>query len=216
MMQAAVHDRDDVAEVVGLLHVVRGQQDRAALGLDRPDQLPEVVARLRIEAGRRLVEEQDARVVGEGDREQQALHLAAGELAVVAVGDLLERAGPDQLVDVAPARVQAREQGERLAHRQEVLERRLLELDAGLRAKLRAERLAAIQHLAGRRLRDALHHLDGRGLAGAVRAEQPEALSFGDRERNAVDGAHAGILLDEFADFEHGRHGGSHAISLRA
>ncbi len=214
--EPAIHDRDDVAEVVRLFHVVRRQQDRPALGLDGPEQLPEVVAGLRIEAGRRLVEEQDARVVGEGDREQQALHLPAGELAVVAVGDLLERAGHDQLVDVAPPRVQAREQRERLAHRQEVLEGRLLELDPGLRAKLRAERLAAIQHLAGRRLRDALHHLHGRGLAGAIRAEQSEALSFRDGERNAIDRAHAGILLDEFAYFEHGRHGDWHAISLRA
>ena len=107
---AAIHDRDDVAEEVRLFHVVRRQQDGAALGLDRADQVPEVVAGLRIEAGRRLVEEQHARVVRERDREQQALHLPAGELAVIAIRDLLERAGLDQLVDVAPPRVQAREQ----------------------------------------------------------------------------------------------------------
>ena len=89
-----------------LLHVVRGQEHGAPLGLDDADQVPEVVAGLRVEAGGRLVEEQDLRIVGERDREQQALRLAAGELAVVAVRHLLERAEADQLVHVAPARIE--------------------------------------------------------------------------------------------------------------
>ena len=139
---AAVHDGDLVAQEVGLFHVMGRQQHRAAFRLDGADQVPEVVAGLRIEAGGRLVQEQHLRVVDERDRQQQALQLPPGQLAVVALRDLLERAQGDQLVDVAAARIEPPEQLQGLAHGQEVLQRRLLELDAGLGAKPRAERLA--------------------------------------------------------------------------
>jgi hypothetical protein len=150
------------------------------------------------------------------DREQEALSLAARELAVVAVRDLLERAAADQFVYVAPARVEPPEEGERFAHGQEFLQCRLLELDARLVAKARAERLAPVEHAACRRLRHAFHDLDGRRLARTVRPEQAKAPSLRNRERHAVHGADAGVLLDEIADFEHGRHGDAHAISWRA
>jgi hypothetical protein len=109
-------------------------------------------------------------------------------------------------------RVQPAEQRERLAHGQELLQRGLLELDPRFLAEARAERLAAVQHEAGRWPGHAFHHLDGRRLAGAVWSEQAEALPFRNRERHAVDRAHAGVLLDEFADLEHGIHGEGHAI----
>jgi hypothetical protein len=170
------------------------------------------VARLRVEARRRLVQEEHLRVVDERDREQQPLQLAARELAVVARGDLIERAQPDQLVHVASAGVEAPEHRKRLAHGQEVLQRGLLELDAGLGTEARPERGAAIERDARGRGRDALHDLDRRRLAGAVRAEQSEAGPLGDRERDAVHGAHAGIVLDQVLDLEHRFHGDAHPI----
>ena len=59
---AVVHDRDPVAELVGLLHVVRGEEDRLALVVELAEDLPEREAALRIEPGGRLVEEQDLRL----------------------------------------------------------------------------------------------------------------------------------------------------------
>ena len=60
---AAVHDRDAVAEL-RLVHVVRGHEDRRPLGLlQRADVAPDRAARLRVQADRRLVEEQHARRV---------------------------------------------------------------------------------------------------------------------------------------------------------
>ena len=56
-----VDDRDPVAELVGLLHVVRGEEDRLALGVELAEDLPQRDAALRVEAGGRLVEEQDRR-----------------------------------------------------------------------------------------------------------------------------------------------------------
>src|ERR687888_44540 len=67
---ALVHDRDAIAEL-GLVHVMSGHEDRDLLGLlELADVAPDRAARLRIEADRGLVEEEDARGV----------HEAAGDL----------------------------------------------------------------------------------------------------------------------------------------
>ena len=57
-----------------------GQQDAPALLADVLDPPPELAARLGIEARRRLVEQQQQRLVDDGDVERQSLLLAAGEL----------------------------------------------------------------------------------------------------------------------------------------
>src|SRR4029453_10350407 len=57
--------------------------------------------------------------------------------------------------------------------------------------------LAEHAHLAGVRLVQALADLDGRGLAGPVRAEQAEALAGTHLEVEAGDGLHGAVALDE-------------------
>ena len=78
---AVIDDRHPVAQPLGLVHVVRRQQDGPALGAEAADDVPELPARLRVEAGRRLVEEQQLRVADQGAGHRQPLLLAAGELA---------------------------------------------------------------------------------------------------------------------------------------
>ena len=57
-----VDDPDAVGEDVGLLEVLRGEEDRDAVVAREPrDLVPERAAALRVEAGRGLVEEEDAR-----------------------------------------------------------------------------------------------------------------------------------------------------------
>ena len=72
---AAVHHDEPVAELLGLVHVVRRDHERHALGLQPVEPLPDEVARLRVEARRRLVEDQH---VGLGDQRprdrEPALH----------------------------------------------------------------------------------------------------------------------------------------------
>jgi len=63
------------------------------------------------------IQEQHRRVVDQRDREQQPLLLAAGELAGIAPGELLERAQADDLIDLESAGVQSAEQRDALAHR---------------------------------------------------------------------------------------------------
>ena len=41
------------------------------------------------------------------------------------------------------------------------------------------------------------HHVEGRGLAGAVGAQEPVDRSVGDREVDAVDGTYVAEVLDE-------------------
>jgi hypothetical protein len=75
---AVVDDRDLVGDALGLLHVVRREKHRHLLVAAEPaDEFPDLVARLRVEPGSRLVEKQDARPVlqGAGDFEP-ALHAA--------------------------------------------------------------------------------------------------------------------------------------------
>ena len=88
---AVVDDPDPVGEGVGLLQVLGGEEDGdPVLGGQSRDLLPEGGAALDVEAGRGLVEEEDAGPVGEREREvEPAFHPArvAADLAVGGVGE---------------------------------------------------------------------------------------------------------------------------------
>ena len=58
---ATVEDPDPVGELVGLLEVLRGQQHRHAVGDLLAHDRPQVATAARVEAGRRLVEEDQPR-----------------------------------------------------------------------------------------------------------------------------------------------------------
>ena len=72
-----IHDGHAVAELVGLLHVVSGQQDRLAVVVEIAEDLPQGDATLRIETGRRLVEEQHLRSMHDRPCHHQSLGHAA-------------------------------------------------------------------------------------------------------------------------------------------
>ena len=74
----AVDDPDPVGEDVGFFEVLRGEEDRDAVLLREAGDLdPERVPALRVEPGRRLVEEEDRRPVEEREREvEPPLHPA--------------------------------------------------------------------------------------------------------------------------------------------
>ena len=91
--RALADDGDLVGEAVGLLQVLRGEEDgHAQLVVEAPDLLPDRRAARGVEAGGGLVQKEDARVVDERQCEvEPALH-AAGV-----------RAGPLLRVDVVEA-----------------------------------------------------------------------------------------------------------------
>jgi hypothetical protein len=75
-----VDDGDAVGELVGLLEVLRAEQHRGALGDERPDDLPHLVARARVEPGGRLVEEEQLGRDDEAGRDVEAAAHAAREV----------------------------------------------------------------------------------------------------------------------------------------
>ena len=91
------HD-EPVAELLGLVHVVGGEDEADALLLEPEEAVPQDVAGLRVEAGGRLVEQQDLRLVDERAGDRQPAPHAAGErldALVAALGELgeVEEAG---------------------------------------------------------------------------------------------------------------------------
>ena len=76
---AVVHDRDPVAERFRLVHVVSREHHRLAAIIDGPQHIPQVPPGLRVQRCRRLVQEDDLRVVDQRARDGQPLRLAAGE-----------------------------------------------------------------------------------------------------------------------------------------
>jgi hypothetical protein len=76
---AMCQDGQRVAQALRLVHVVRGQDDPQSLGPQAVDEIPHPHARLRVEAGGRLVEEEQARPVHERAGDHQPPPVAAGE-----------------------------------------------------------------------------------------------------------------------------------------
>ncbi len=110
----------------------------------------------------------------------------------------------DERLGVGWVRVERGEQLERLADRHAIGQLALLELDAhdlpqaitivlGIKPQ-DADRAAIGLAQAGDRL-------DGRGLAGAIRAEDAEDLALFHGERNAIHGRLAAVVLGEVGDF---------------
>ena len=73
-----IHDGDAVAELICLLHVMRGQQDGQALRVQAANVIPEEEARLRIEIIRRLIQEEHLRSMHQGAGDHQPLGHATG------------------------------------------------------------------------------------------------------------------------------------------
>ena len=75
---AAVEHGDGVGELVRLLEVLRGEQDRDTLVGQAADGAPQLLAAAQVETGRRFVEEQQPRSLDHAHREIEAASHAAG------------------------------------------------------------------------------------------------------------------------------------------
>ncbi len=85
---AGVHHADPIAQRPDDAEVVGDQQDRRVrLGLELAHEVEDARLDRGIEAGRRFVEDQQLRVGGERDGDDDALLHPAGQLVRVAVGD---------------------------------------------------------------------------------------------------------------------------------
>ena len=99
---AVLDDRHAVGQCLRLVEVVRGEQDRLAEVAQRAHDVPGVAPRGGVEAGRRLVEEDQLRVADQRQREVQPPPLAAAERARALPGDRPPR--PARAIDLARRR----------------------------------------------------------------------------------------------------------------
>src|SRR5437868_4207763 len=134
---AVVDDRDAIAELIRLLHVVRGEQYGAALRLELADAIAQVPRRLRIQSHGRLVENDERRIWEE--RPSQGETLAhSGRIALdVVVGPIGEVDGGENSGDalLRLCRLDVVERREVL----EILASGELPVEAALAGKHRAE-----------------------------------------------------------------------------
>jgi hypothetical protein len=201
--------RGPVAQLGGLVEVVRGEEDRRALGLELADQVPEAVPGLGVEARGRLVEEEE---LGAADDPEGHVHppaLAARERAEERARLLGEADGLDRGVDVARPRVHGGEVRDLLAHGHRAALGARLEhhADAGAPGAAAGGGIHAEHGRGSARAQPVpLEDLDGGRLARAVRPEEGERLAAMDVEGDAPQGggravgllevAHADVLLD--------------------
>ena len=212
---ADVDDADPVGEHVGLLEVLRREEDRhPQLDVEPANLLPHRGAADRVEAGRGLVEEQDLRVVDERRGEvEPAPHAARvrADSAIEGVTDVdqLGQLG-DAAVGVASGQaveqpLQPQQLGAGLAR----IERRLLERDADAQpngSRVGGDVEPGDRRRAARRSDQRAQHLHRGRLAGAVGAEEPVDLAGGDVEVDPVDRGHLAVLTYERCRSNRGTH----------
>src|ERR1700722_9705701 len=198
--QGAVIDQHDApAEPLHVREVVSRQNDRRfPLGIDPRDELANRLLRHDVEPDGRLVQVDDARAVQECRRKIPAHPLAQRQLAHRGTQKILHLEDLDELSEVLAIAigrnpVDRAQELERLDERKVPIELAALAEDHADVARVLLTALPGDQagdaDLTGGGNENAGEHLDGRGFAGAVRADVADQLAGLERERDAADGA---------------------------
>ena len=193
---AVVEDRDPVGELVGLVQVLRREEDRDAAGDEVADDLPHGAAAARVQAGGRLVEEDDARVADQAHREvEPAPHAAGVGGGRSCVPPRPGRTGRAARRRAAGPRARPRwcRSAIRIRFSSPVSRLSTAEnwpvtpIAARTASGSRARSWPATRSVAGVGADQGREDLDDGGLAGAVGAEQREDRSLGDVQVDAVE-----------------------------
>ena len=170
------------------------------------DDLPGGPAGRRVEAGGRLVQEDDVGVADQRQGDVEAAALAAGQLGGEGVGLVGQADQGDGVVDVARRPVVAGVELQALAHRQPGSGSDSCRTTP-TRSRQAPPALAGStpRHVTSPSVRvpEAFEDLDGGGLAGAVGAEEGEDLAAVHLEVDAADRFVGAVALDEPADGHH-------------
>ena len=184
------HDGHPVAEALHLAERVAGEEDGVPLGCHPLQLSDELVLHERIERGRRLIQDQQPRPVGQGQDEPELLAHAPGHLAgrhLEIEHELLRqrRARPQH---VAAAGGAADPQVVFARHRRVETEVAGEVSDIGLDA-VAVTPAVEPEHpgpTAGG-AQEAQQHADGRRLSGAVGSEETEQRALGDAQVDLLD-----------------------------
>ena len=191
-----VDDREPVRERVGLVEVVRRQEDGGPALTERADLVPHARSSLRVEPRRGLVEEEHARAMDDPEADIEAALHAAGVRRDGAVGggaelEHLEDLGGTRLRLPCRHAVETRLEDELAATGLGRVGRAPLRHVSDAAADLRGVALevhARDPRLARGRADERREHAQRRGLAGPVGAEEAEDLASADLEVDASDG----------------------------
>src|SRR3989475_19234 len=210
---AVVEDEHDLAQPHDDLHVVLDQQHGLALVAQTAHGVEQVVEEGAVDAGRRLVEQDQRGIAHEHPHELDELLLAIGQVTGVLAGQLLELHEGQQLAasTLGGGPIAA-------GHDQEIFERRELGKHSGhLKGAAHAlhrdlPRFQAVDALtleenpAGVTALDAGDAVEQRRLPGAVRADEAVDPSGLEAQRDPVDRRDAAEALLDGVELERGRH----------
>jgi hypothetical protein len=177
------HDDDAVGDDERLLDVVRDEQDRARLALERASEPRlHLRARDRVERAERLVEAEHRLARQQRAQERDALAHPAAQLVGVRA---LEAAEPELLHERQrlAARLVARAPGEPQRQRRVVERRQPRQQRVALRHEHRGRR----HDRPGRRLVQPAHEVEQRRLAAAARPHDRDDLAWRDLEREVLE-----------------------------
>jgi hypothetical protein len=186
------------------VQLVGNVEDRAAARSETAQSLEQLLDLLRGQHGGRFVHDQEPRIEQEGAYDLDALPFADAERGDDPARVEFELIGVEHAVELGEqfALRQARVETERdiFQHGQRLEQREMLEhhpnAEPPRRARIGdASRRPVEQDLALVGSENAVNHLDERGFAGAVLAEQGVDLARLDLEMHIVVGAHAGKRL---------------------
>ena len=205
---AAVENGDPVGEPVGLVEVLRRQQDRGAGGDEVADVLPDGAAAARVEPGGGLVEEDHLRRADEGHGQVEPAKHSAGVGRYRPARRLDEIEALEQLANALPAGgstevVQIGHQAEVLFAGEQRVNGRKLTCDADRRShavRIGSGVEACYPHLTGVGRDQRGEDPHDRRLAGAVRAEQRED---GARRNGEIDAVERHRLLERLPQAGH-------------
>src|SRR5215203_387240 len=189
---SAIGDQADVvAHPLGQLHAVGGEHDALARGPVLPEQVPEQLLVDGIEAGERLVQDEQVRLVENGADELHLLLHALRQLLDLGFGPLGELHPLQPALDVGPElgpleAADLAEEEELVHHRHPAVEPALLGQVADPPQILRRPRMAEDRDLARVLGRDVHDHADGRRLARPVGPQQAEDAPRRHRHRDVV------------------------------
>jgi len=200
-----IHDHNAVAELLGLFHILGREDQGGALPLELPEPLPDQVPGLGVEAGRRLVGDDDPGLIKQGPGDEEPPFHARGQLVDLAVSLGLELDELEEALDPLPgdALRNVEEPGKDhqvLADREVDVQSDLLGNDPGFLFENPVIDMGgqAVDRKSPRgHGGHAVDHFYGRGLAGAVRPQETEAFALLDLEGDAIDGRKIAVFLEE-------------------
>src|SRR5437588_286270 len=202
--QAPVDDHDSPRQLVGLLQVMGGEDDRPALTEEFADAVKEGAPGLDVHAYGRLVQEDHLGVPTDRQGVVETLPLSTGELDHLPLG-LVQEAGHLQRPGGGHGmRVVGAKEIDHLAQRQRVGHPRLLEHHAATTASPPVRGVEAEQpRRPGGGPAEAEHQADGRRLAGSVGAQNGDDLAARDGQVNAPERFDVAVTLDRCDQLDH-------------